>query len=299
MDLERYLSARVERVNTALGGFLPGEGDYPHTVHKAVRYSLFAGGKRLRPVLVLASAGAVAGKDKGEVREKAALNTACAFECIHTYSLIHDDLPALDDDELRRGRPTCHKVFGEAAAILAGDALLTSAFGIIAASKGVERKSLVRVVGELARAAGSTGMIGGQMVDLESEDKEIEFAELEYIHIHKTGKLILAAVRCGAILGGGTAAKLESLTRYGEAVGLAFQIADDILDVEGTREELGKNTGEDAKKKKATYPALMGLDASRERAGELVARALVAIEGFDEGAEPLRAIARYIVERRK
>lgn len=258
-----------------------------------MNYSLFAGGKRVRPVLVLASCEAVGGDAKD------ALNTACAFECIHTYSLIHDDLPAIDNDDLRRGRPTCHKAFGEAAAILAGDALLTTAFDIIAKTEIKDKGAVLKVVRELSRAAGSTGMIGGQMIDIESEGKEITFPVLEYIHIHKTGELIRAAVRCGAMLGDAGEDGLKKLTRYGEAVGLAFQIADDILDVEGSSEEMGKPSGGDKAKGKATYPSIIGLEESRNRASELVDVALESLSGFDKKAEPLREIAKYIIARRK
>jgi geranylgeranyl diphosphate synthase type II len=293
LDLQAYLSGKIELVNKGLRELLHAEEEYPQSLHRAMHYSLFAGGKRVRPALVLASAEAVG----GSVAE--ALNTACAFECIHTYSLIHDDLPAIDNDDMRRGRPTCHKAFGEAAAILAGDALLTAAFELAAATKTSDPAKVIRVIAELAKASGSVGMIGGQMVDIESEGAEVPFPVLEYIHIHKTGELILAAVRCGAIMGGASQKELEALSRYGKSIGLAFQIADDILDVEGSAAEMGKNTGGDEKKGKATYPALIGLDESRKRAEELVAIALKSLEGFDEKAGPLRAIASYIVERRK
>lgn len=302
MDLDRYLDEKVEFVNGALASLLPSGDMHPQTVHKAMRYSVFAGGKRLRPVLVLASFEACGLEAKGGRGGRAAsetlVNTACAFECIHTYSLIHDDLPAIDNDELRRGRETCHKVFGEAAAILAGDALLTIAFELIAGPAGNDDPSSVRVVRELSRAAGSTGMIGGQMVDIESEGRDVDSALLEYIHIHKTGALILAAVRSGAILAGAGEDELKALTRYGEAVGLAFQIADDILDVEGASREMGKRTGGDEKRKKATYPAVIGLADSKEIAAELAEKAVKALEGFDEKADPLREIARFVVRRR-
>lgn len=305
MDLNRYLEEKAEFVNGALARLLPSGDMHPRTVHKAMRYSVFAGGKRLRPVLVLASfeacgRGAKGGKGgQGAMAATEALvNTACAFECIHTYSLIHDDLPAIDNDELRRGRETSHKVFGEAAAILAGDALLTIAFELIAGPGGKDDPSAVRVIRELARAAGSTGMIGGQMVDIESEGKEVDSALLEYIHIHKTGALILAAVRSGAILAGADEDELKALTRYGESVGLAFQIADDILDVEGASREMGKRTGGDEKRKKATYPAVIGLTDSKEIADELAEKAVKALDGFDEKADPLREIARFVVRRR-
>lgn len=293
LNLDRYLAEKAEMVNRRLKELLPREEDYPQNLHRAMHYSLFAGGKRLRPALVLASNEAVGGDIE------AALNTACAFECVHTYSLIHDDLPAIDNDDLRRGRPTCHKAFGEATAILAGDALLTIAFELLAKTEIRDRGALIKATIELSRAAGSTGMIGGQMVDIESEDKEIPFPVLEYIHIHKTGELILSAIRCGAILGGAKEDEFKSLTRYGEAVGLAFQIADDILDVEGSAEEMGKATGGDELKGKATYPALIGLDESKRRARELVDMALDSISGFSDNADPLRAIARFVVERRK
>ena len=293
LDLQAYLSGKTELVNKGLKELLHGEEEYPQNLHRAMHYSLFAGGKRVRPALVLASAESVGGS------AAEALTTACAFECIHTYSLIHDDLPAIDNDDMRRGRPTCHKAFGEAAAILAGDALLTAAFELVAATKTTDPAKVIKVIAELSKASGSVGMIGGQMVDIESEGAEVPFPVLEYIHIHKTGELILAAVRCGAIMGGASQKELEALSRYGKSIGLAFQIADDILDVEGSAAEMGKNTGGDEKKGKATYPALIGLDESRKRAEELVAIALKSLEGFDEKAVPLRAIASYIVERRK
>jgi geranylgeranyl diphosphate synthase type II len=293
LNLQAYLSGKIELVNKGLKELLHAVEEYPQNLHKAIHYSLFAGGKRIRPVLVLASAEAVGG-DAAE-----ALNTACAFECIHTYSLIHDDLPAIDNDDMRRGAPTCHKAFGEAAAILAGDAMLTSAFELVARTKTANPSRVISVITELSKAAGSVGMIGGQMVDIESEGMEVPFPVLEYIHIHKTGELILAAVRCGAIIGGAGPKEIDALSRYGKSVGLAFQIADDILDVEGSAAEMGKNTGGDEKKGKATYPSLIGMDESRKRAEELVSIALKALDGFDEKADPLRAIARYIVQRRK
>ncbi|MFQ5465395.1 MAG: polyprenyl synthetase family protein [Thermodesulfobacteriota bacterium] len=291
MDLKTYLAEKREVVEAGLGELLPGEDEYPQALHKAVRYSLLAGGKRLRPILVLASCEAVGGDPR------LALNTACAFECVHTYSLVHDDLPAMDNDDLRRGRPTCHKVFGEATAILAGDALLTAAFGLVASTQDVDGARLVMVIKELARGAGSAGMIGGQMIDIESEGREISFPVLEYIHIHKTGMLLLAAVRSGAILGGATEEELAGLTRYGESAGLAFQVADDILDVVGSSSEMGKPTGGDEKKGKATYPSILGLDESRKRAAELIGRAVDALDGFGDEAEPLRLIAGYITSR--
>lgn len=293
MDLEAYLAEKSELINNGLKGLLAGEGEYPKDLHKAMHYSLFAGGKRLRPVLVIAAAEAV-GANPGDV-----LNLACAVECIHTYSLIHDDLPAFDNDDLRRGRPTCHRVFGEATAILAGDALLTASFELMAKARVSDKGALLRAILEIARAAGSTGMIGGQAVDIESEGKEITLPVLQYIHIHKTGELILASVRAGAIMGGADEGELDSLTRYAESVGLAFQITDDILDVEGSEAVLGKPVGGDKKKGKATYPGLLGLEESKRRARELTVRALQALGAFDKKADPLRAIAAYITDRGK
>ncbi len=293
MNLERYLAEKAGIVNKGLKDLLPKEDEYPQSLHRAMHYSLFAGGKRLRPILVLAACETAGGKTEE------AINTACAFECIHTYSLIHDDLPAIDNDDLRRGRPACHKAWGEAAAILAGDALLTAAFELIAKTPSANKEAIMRAAAEVARAAGSTGMIGGQMIDIESEGHDIPFPVLEYIHIHKTGELILAAVRCGAILGGAKEAEIEALDGYGKAIGLAFQIADDILDVEGSTEVLGKTAGADEKKGKATYPSLIGMDESKKRAGELVEKSIQSLSSFGKKADPLRAIARYIISRRK
>ncbi len=292
MDLERYLADKTALVNAGLDRLLPEEDEYPESLHRAMRYSLFAGGKRLRPALALASSEAVGGA------VESVLNAACAVECVHSYSLIHDDLPALDNDDMRRGRPSCHKAFGEATAILAGDALLTAAFEMLGKSNA-PAPLVVKAIQELGRAAGSLGMVGGQAVDLESEGREIPFPTLEYIHIHKTGRLILASIRCGAMLSGASEAELEALTAYGEASGLAFQIADDILDVEGLSSEMGKNAGGDELKGKATYPGLAGLPESKKRAKELARRAVDALSGFDQKAEPLREIAAYIVSRRK
>ncbi len=294
MELKEYLTEKAEKVNTALDRLLPPDGKSHSKLCRAMRYSVFAGGKRIRPILVLAACEAVGGK------EAEAISTACAFECIHTYSLVHDDLPSMDDDDLRRGNPTCHKKFDEATAILAGDALLTFAFQLISESafNGADKAAALRVVFEVAHGAGPGGMVCGQMVDIESEGSEISFAELENIHILKTGALLRAAVRSGAIIGGADTDELSSLTRYAELVGLAFQIADDILDVEGSTSEIGKTVGADAKLNKATYPALIGLEESKERSRELVERAVEAISGFGPGAEPLRRIARYIVDRK-
>ncbi len=296
MDLKNYLKERCAVVDEALERYLPGEGDLPVSVHRAMRYSIFAGGKRIRPVLMLAACEAVGGTPD------LALPAASAMEMIHTYSLIHDDLPAMDDDDFRRGRPTNHKVFGEAIAILAGDALLTEAFILMsspeyAAKVGPAR--LLPVIHEIGICAGSRGMVGGQVVDMESEGKkDIDLATVQYIHTHKTGALMKASVKAGAILGGAEGDALAAMTRYGEAIGLAFQIADDILDIEGTTEQIGKDAGSDQARGKATYPAVMGLADSKRRAQELVDMALEALSPFGEKAEPLREIARYIVSRK-
>ncbi|HBG06825.1 MAG: polyprenyl synthetase [Geobacteraceae bacterium GWC2_58_44] len=293
MDLKDYLKQRCQLVDKALDRLLPDAGELPAALHGSMRYSIFAGGKRVRPVLLLAACEAVGGDPER------ALPAACAMEMIHTYSLIHDDLPAMDDDDFRRGNATNHKVYGEATAILAGDALLTEAFILLSrAEVGGDPAARLRVIHEIAHAAGSRGMVGGQMVDMESEGKgEIDLALLSYIHTHKTGALIRASVRAGAILGGAGERELAALTRYGDTTGLAFQIADDILDVEGTTEQLGKDAGSDQARGKATYPALVGLEASKQRAQELVQMALDALAPFDERADPLRAIASYIVKR--
>ncbi len=293
LDLKTYLSRRAQLVEEALERLLPPEDEFPAGLYRAMRYSIFAGGKRLRPVLVLASAEAVGGSLHD------AMNTACAFECVHTYSLIHDDLPAMDNDDMRRGMPTCHKAFGEATAILAGDALLTIAFEMVADSPVTDKERLLMVVKELAHAAGCMGMIKGQALDMEAEGtEELSFPLVEDIHIHKTGALITSSVRCGAIIGGADNPALEHLTEYGHSIGLAFQIMDDILDVEGSEEEMGKKVGSDEKNKKATYPALMGTGESKRLATELVERAVNSLSTLDERAEPLRALARFIVERK-
>ena len=296
MDIKKYLQEKGDIVNKALDRLLPGENEFPQKLHKAMRYSVFAGGKRIRPVLVMASAETFGGLTDSII------DIACAVELIHTYSLIHDDLPAIDNDDMRRGMPTCHKVFGEALAILAGDALLASAFDVMAnthASTDEERLLLLKTIQEIARAAGSTGMVGGQVLDIESEGKDVAFPVLEYIHIHKTGELILASIRAGAIMKNAGDKELEAMTRYGEAIGLAFQIADDILDVEGNKEDTGKNVGGDAKKEKVTYPSILGIEESKKRARELTDIALASVEGFGKKAEPLKEIAKYIVARRK
>jgi geranylgeranyl diphosphate synthase type II len=296
MDLKNYLKKMQEMVDESLESYLPQRDELPSSIHASMRYSVFAGGKRVRPILLLAACETVG----GDMRK--ALPAACAMEMIHTYSLIHDDLPAMDNDDFRRGNPTNHKVFGEATAILAGDALLTEAFILLSNpryTEGLDPAGLLQVVHEIAVCSGSRGMIGGQVVDMESEGKEdIDLATVLYIHTHKTGALIKASVKSGALLGGAKDAQLDAITRYAEAIGLAFQIADDILDIEGTTEQIGKDAGSDQARGKATYPAVMGLAESKRRAGELVDVAIESLSCFDEKADPLREIAYYIVKRK-
>ena len=294
LDLKAYLESRRETVDAALDRVLPPEDAPPSTVHRAMRYSVLAGGKRLRPILVIAGAEAVGG------RPDQVMETACALELIHTYSLIHDDLPAMDDDDYRRGRLTNHKVFGDAIAILAGDALLTLAFRLIAenAARVADASVVCHVIAQVADAAGTSGMVAGQVVDIESEGKTITADTLDYIHTHKTAALIRVAMLAGATLAG---ARPDAVTRIGEAgqrLGLAFQIVDDILDVEGTLAELGKTAGSDERKKKVTYPAYHGIEASRRRARELIAEAKAALAPLGPPTEPLRALADYVLERR-
>jgi geranylgeranyl diphosphate synthase type II len=294
-NLKAYLEERRGLVNRALEGYLPAVRGPAFRVTQAMHYSLFAGGKRLRPILCLAAAEAVGG-DPGE-----ALPVACALEMIHTYSLIHDDLPAMDDDDLRRGQPTCHKQFDEATAILAGDGLLTEAFHTMAAiATRYEGREAVwlEVMRLVADAAGYQGMVGGQMLDLLAEGRRVTLKELETIHRHKTGALLTAAVRAGALVGGGSRAEVTQLTSYGEKFGLSFQITDDLLDVEGEAAEMGKAPGMDAKRGKATYPALLGLEATRKYARSLVEEAVAALEPFQARAEPLRELALYLLARR-
>ncbi len=296
MDLKAYLKEQCGRIDAALDAYLPRENELPHNLHKAMRYSVFAGGKRVRPILMLAACQAVGGDTER------AVPAACAMEMIHTYSLIHDDLPAMDDDDFRRGNPTNHKVFGEAIAILAGDALLTEAFRLISdprSVKGCNPSALLILIHEIATCAGSHGMVGGQVVDMESEGKpDMDLPTVQYIHTHKTGALIKASVVAGALLGGADDNKLAAVTRYGEAAGLAFQIADDILDIEGTTEQIGKDAGSDEARGKATYPAVMGLAAAKHEAQAMMDEAFRALEIFGMEADPLREIATYIVNRK-
>ena len=294
-DLKSHLDARAAAVAAALDGYLPASDTPPERLHAAMRYSIQAGGKRLRPALVM-DACACLGQDP-----ERALPTACAIECIHTYSLIHDDLPCMDDDDLRRGRPSCHREFDEATALLAGDALQALAFQLTAENgtiAGVTQEMAVQVTVELATASGAPGMVGGQMLDLLGEH-ELPTAELvARIHEKKTTALLRCAVRCGALLGGADEAELAVLTEYGEALGTAFQIIDDILDIEGDPQTLGKPVGSDLVHQKATYPAVYGIDASRQKAREQTARALQALQRFGPEAEPLRAVAVFNEQRR-
>src|SRR5213594_971903 len=273
-DLQDFLDSRAKLLNEALDRFLPPASARPATIHGAMRYSLFAGGKRIRPALCLAAAQACGGRDRD------ALPAACAVECIHTYSLIHDDLPAMDNDDFRRGKPTNHKVFGEAIAVLAGDALLTQAFEIAAQCKGWPRYSHQQVILELARASGSLQLIAGQVADLEGEGKKIAAPQLRYIHERKTSAVLCCAVRLGGMSANCTAGQLKALTDFGYHVGLAFQVIDDILDVTQTSERLGKTAGKDTKAQKATYPAIVGLEKSRKIAQQLTDRSFDALKIF-------------------
>jgi geranylgeranyl diphosphate synthase, type II len=292
MHLEEYIAAQQKRVDQALDRWVPAESVDPSTIHKAMRYSLFAGGKRVRPLLAIAAANAVSDAPLGIE------SAACVLELIHTYSLIHDDLPALDNDDLRRGRPTCHKIFGDAMAILAGDALLTLAFEVLSRLDCIDALRRVQLVCELSTASGTVGgMIGGQVNDLEGEGKFPTAHLLDSIHRAKTGALLRASVRMGAIYAGADSEQLGSLTRFGEHIGLAFQIVDDVLDVEQPSEALGKTAGKDAKQQKITFPAVYGIERSREMAEQHRLEAHLALQTFDDRAERLRELADYIVRR--
>jgi len=292
IELDRYLAEHRELVDAELERVLaPAEGAPPR-LHEAMCYAVFSGGKRIRPILTLAACEAVGG-----VRDRA-LPFACALELIHTYSLVHDDLPAMDDDDLRRGRPTVHVQFDEALAILAGDALLTEAFRVAAeGAAAVDPARTLKLIAVIARAAGAAGMVGGQVADLEAEHVVADVALVESIHRRKTTALLAAAIECGAGAGGATAAKDSALREFGQALGLAFQVADDVLDASAPSAVTGKRVGRDAEQGKATYPAVVGIDEARRIARELLCRGLGAIESFGTSAEPLRAIARFVVER--
>jgi geranylgeranyl diphosphate synthase type II len=290
-DLSSWVNARSKSVDAALGRFLPKESVKPATIHKAMRYSLFAGGKRMRPALVLAAAEACGGNDA------AAMPLACAVECIHTYSLIHDDLPAMDNDDFRRGKPTNHKVFGEGIAVLAGDALLTQAFEITALARGWPRYSHRDLVLEVAKASGSLQLIAGQVADLEGEGRELSVPQLRYIHERKTSALLCCSVRLGGMSANCSAAQFAALTDFGYHVGLAFQVIDDILDVTQSSATLGKTAGKDVAAQKATYPRLVGLEKSKKIAAQLTRKAFAALKPFKGRAVALEALAKYLLER--
>jgi geranylgeranyl diphosphate synthase type II len=291
MSLTSYRQSRQKEIDRALDRFLPKESAPPATLHKAMRYSLFAGGKRLRPILCLAAAEACGGTRAG------AMPLACALECIHTYSLVHDDLPSMDNDDFRRGRATCHKVFGDGVAILAGDALLTIAFEIVAQAKGSRRHDVRELLRELSVAAGSRRLIAGQVADLEAEGKIVTRAQLRYIHQNKTAAILTSSVRLGAMSANATEKQLSAMTEFGRALGLAFQVIDDILDVTQTSEKLGKSAGKDAAAHKATYPAVIGLDKSRAEAQRLTKKAHGALESFGHKAGRLHELANYLLQR--
>jgi geranylgeranyl diphosphate synthase type II len=290
-DLQDFLVRSTTSVNGALGRFLPSEKTKPATIHKAMRYSLFAGGKRMRPALCLAAAAACGG------RQADAMPLACAVECIHTYSLVHDDLPAMDNDDYRRGKLTNHKVFGDGIAVLAGDALLTQAFEVAAKCKGWPRYAHQEIFRELTHAAGSLQLIAGQVADLEGEGRKTSAAQLKYIHERKTSALLCCSVRLGGMSANCTAAQLKALTDFGYNVGLAFQVIDDILDVTQTSEKLGKTAGKDTKAQKATYPAIVGLEKSRKIAKELTDKAFAALNIFKGRAVALEALAEFLLRR--
>lgn len=291
MNLKAYLASRQKKIDRALDRYLPKKNTRPATIHKAMRYSLFAGGKRLRPILCLAAADACGGKIDN------ALPLACALECIHTYSLVHDDLPSMDNDDFRRGRPTCHKVFGDGIAVLAGDALLTIAFEIVSRAKPTSRYDMSILLREVALAAGSKKLIAGQVADLEAEGKKATREQLRYIHENKTAAILTTSVRLGAMSANADAKKLKGITDFGRALGLAFQVIDDILDVTQTTEKLGKSAGKDIAAKKATYPAVMGLENSRAEARRLTRRAHDALSRFGRNGEALHELANYLLER--
>jgi len=294
VDILRYLQEQKALVDEALARYLPGEEHYPPAIFQAMRYSVFAGGKRVRPILAIAAAEALGGTAAD------VLPLACALECIHTYSLIHDDLPALDNDDYRRGRLTNHKVFGEANAILAGDALLTFAFELMGDARHWPQfvpERAVQVMHEVAYAIGTFGMIGGQVVDLQMEGQDVDLLALQYIHAHKTGALIRTSVRSGAILGGGSPAAVEALTHYGTHIGLAYQIMDDILDVRGDEQLMGKALRKDNERRKATYPRLVGLAESEVRAQAAVTASIAALDIIGERGAVLRDLAHFIIAR--
>jgi len=291
VNLKTYLATRAAEVDAAMDAFLPEAKERPATIHAAMRYSVFAGGKRLRPVLCLAAAEACGGEISN------ALAPACAVELMHTYSLVHDDLPAMDDDDLRRGRPTCHKVYGEGMAVLCGDALLTESFIVLAQTAATKRYGTRDYIAELAETGGSRKLIGGQVMDLEGEGKKLTKRDLVRIHEAKTAALLTTSLRLGAMTANATPAKLEALTLFGHALGLAFQVIDDILDVTQSTEMLGKTAGKDQAVEKSTYPAILGLDASRKEAARLTKAAMDALKPFGTKAARLEEIASHLLKR--
>ncbi|PRX26933.1 farnesyl-diphosphate synthase [Orenia metallireducens] len=291
MDIRRFIKEKSQLINQALEDYLPNQELHPAKLHESMSYSVLAGGKRLRPILVLEAAKLI-GANEDDI-----LAAACALELIHSYSLIHDDLPCMDDDDFRRGKPTNHKVFGDAIAVLAGDALLTYAFELMTEVKNISPDKVLLAIKELAKASGNRGMVGGQVADIMAEGQKIDGSELEYIHTHKTGALLKASVRVGAILAGASDEQLAALTTYAKEIGLGFQIVDDILDIEGDAKKLGKDIGSDLDRDKATFPAIYGLQESKEMATATCKRAKEALNIFGEDAELLLQLADYIIER--
>jgi geranylgeranyl diphosphate synthase type II len=295
VDIQKYLERQREKIDRFLDQAVPDGQAAPKILYESMRYSLLGGGKRIRPILTMAASEAVGSQNDS------ILPFAAALEFIHTYSLVHDDLPAMDNDDFRRGRPTNHKTYGEGMAILAGDALLTMAFELCSNPKlkdSVPQDRQVQIIQELAVGSGHGGMVGGQVLDIQAENQDIDLGSLQTIHNFKTGRLIRASVRIGGIFGGASSSQLDSLTGYSEDIGLAFQIADDVLNMTGTREELGKDAGTDAKRGKKTYPTFYGVEGARELAEQCIKRAINRLDEFDQKADPLRAIADYIISRR-
>lgn len=290
--LSVYLEARRKLVEVALARSVPASSVRPVTIHRAMRHSLLAGGKRLRPILTLAAAEACGAKDLSNI-----LPAACAVELIHTYSLVHDDLPCMDDDDLRRGRPTCHKVFGEGVAVLTGDALLTQAFGLLATVRPAKRHPLSRLLAEMAETAGSLQLIAGQVADIEAEGRTLSLGDVRFIHERKTAAMIVLSLRLGAMIANATSAQLKTLTDFGRLLGIAFQILDDILDVTATSEQLGKSAGKDLKSAKATYPAVLGLEASRREAEKLTRKARAALQPLGARGGRLESLADHLLGR--
>jgi len=290
-NLEKYTRTHARKVEQTLSQYLPSARTKPTTIHKAMRHSLFAGGKRIRPILTIAAAEACGGSSS------TALPLACAVECIHTYSLVHDDLPSMDNDDYRRGQPTSHRVFGEGIAILTGDALLTQAFEIAAQARGSARYSSADIIREITSTAGSLNLIAGQVADIEASSKNLTLPQLRYIHERKTSALLTCSVRLGGMSANCTANQLSALTAFGNHVGLAFQVIDDILDVTRTTEQLGKTAGKDLRAAKATYPAIAGLVKSRQIANQLTNKSFAALKRFKGKAKALEAIAQYLLKR--